>query len=841
MTIEIDRTGQSRQYADPYEGLRDQMNLLQQAALGVPDRLQQRADIEFDRERDESRRQEDIDREQARFDTQQGTLLQQQERQTILTQLDQVRKDLADMDADDPLREDALWLHQYLLGMLNRAPGEVFGAMAEDDGGDGRSPSRILGQLGGAATAGREAAAERAAERAKEREFEKMVLGHDLDMETQADQQRFQQLMQGIIHQFERGQFNLSLSAEDVRFFARLGFDQDQASILNALQQKWQDGQLDLENRRLDLTQSRELSNDYITLFEKFDPNRAEDLAAMKRLVERARTLGMEPAHLASVELAYEAQFSRGAQQQFTAQELANEHVQGQINSMGATEALTRAQTHGVEWLNTRNELEAGRADVTALGELLQTTAAMGDLGLPILHAIRAELEEGREDSQFASYFEFLGTEGGRDILDAAIDKATEIASDEQTQNAIWRQSARNAMIEGTDAALTMVAGMMRPDELAQLLAITDENDPMFTNGIDGLAKQAIWRMLKDDPIAQERVQRESHALRIAQDEPYISAIQNRLTFYGSNRPPQDGLQQAEDSVRADLMRLVDYGLFGIYDPTGEFDDYNIQQVENMVNFYRQAWGDSEQAFNAELAEIVSRTAVNNANAAKLQRDAATMGTGGGSSLEGLSTLMTYTDKVIDGIEAEARLHGCYAAEDALDINPGVSPVCANYAAQIAEVRRNYTYFLNGSGVSNVSQAEEKATRERIFLEVADEFPDETPEFWNTETNRRYGELLQTLSGGPRPEGEPAPAAPSPTAAETSRTVTMQNTIRAWNSGRGAMPADSNLREWTVLAEIFGYPVGASGVAGLIPQIKEDLVAAATAGGLTLTEPSGGR
>lgn len=791
---------------DPFESLREQWGTAQELAVGTFQKAQERADI-----------REGIEREEARYQQTRTDALSAEARRTALEQLRQLDEALAQMDPDDPEDAEAyqqgILARNYLTGVLGQEGQGALSAIAE---GRVQANGRLVpvGEAVAAAGAqGRRAGdrrTEEAEERAHQRERELNMLGFTFQsreaalqrgfLGSEAEKERgsrealaaaereFNAMMAEAERELRRGLTTQQIAAQLHEQFVSLGFQGDQAALDRALQREIEQGRIDLETKRLNAVDSAALAAEYRTAIALLDPNIPEDRAALSAIREDAQASGMTAGWISVVLSAIDAQAGRGAQQGFemtdkqiadleaaTAARLAGTelteaqveaerartaYVYRQIESMNATDAETRARTEAAEYELDRQKVVDGRADIIEFQDFVVNTTALGALGLPVLQQMLFDIENGIEDSIYAPYMDFVTPE----MLEAAIEKATNLDVDGDLSRAAWIQQTKAAIIDGNLDNIGRAASLLDPQELYELVNASDD-DPMF-QGENGQMMRWLRESLGSNPAVLAAAQRQAGIRKMGENQPQIASATSRLEFYAGQRP--DDLQAGEAAVRGALQVLADNGLFG--DPLDP--DGTAEMIEDHVAFYRRAWGDQEGAFNADMAESAARTALNNANAALVSRNL--NGPSGGpeavgADLETLKFMQSLAESDIEALEIQMESAGCLVT-DALDrqaVQSGDECAMLNY--QLAQARSRYTNIARGHGYFTDDEYAQNALMAAISEEV-----DADPAFAgdaatdaerNAEVVRRYRELSNV--GTEEEEEEPAPEPREPrTAAE---------------------------------------------------------------------------
>jgi hypothetical protein len=261
---------------------------------------------------------------------------------------------------------------------------------------------------------------------------------------------------------------------------------------------------------------------------------------------------------------------------------------------------------------------------------------------------------------------------------------------------------------------------------------------------------------------------RQSYFRNVTQNQPRVAYATAQLTTFGSQRP-QD-VNAGADAVRSHLWTLANVGLFG----NPEDEDATRSLIEQTVGFYLQAWGDNEKMFNAELGEIASRAALNNANAAyarsRITSEAAPGAGAGGVNLDQLKLWRDITNEQIAAVEAQAGLVGCKISDftdRAGALGTGSNGVdCQVYADQIAMLDGQYRNILHEAGY-NAPPGLADMTRlvATVTAEVRQNMPGATEAQVEAETQRRLSQIFgfQGVTGGENIAPQTAPAvAPAP-------------------------------------------------------------------------------
>lgn len=762
---------------DPFESLREQWGTAQELAVGTFQKAQERADI-----------REGIEREEARYQQQRTDALSAEARRTALEQLSQLDAALAQLDPEDPedaqAYEEGIRARNYLTGVLGQTGQNALSAIAEGRVmGDGRLVP--VGEAVAAAGARGRAAGERRAEEAREREFQReremnmlgftfesreRALDRDLTREEGAAQREFEALMAAAERDLRRGLTTQQIAAQLHEQFVSLGFQGDQAALDRALQLEIEQGRIDLETKRLSMTESAALGAQFISQIQSLDPNREADRVAMSALLEDARASGLTPGWLSAVEAQVEAQAGAGAQLGFQRTEAEIDDIRAaaearrsgvevdqaqiallgaqesytlrQIQSMDVADAETRARTGVMTYDLERKKVVDGRADIIEFQDFVVSTTALGSLGLPALQQMLFDIENGVEDSIYAPYMDFVTPE----MLEAAIEKATQIGSDEDTARKLWLQQTRGALADGDLDNIARVASFMDPQEITAMLEASDD-DPMFTNEETGATMRYLRDTLRGNPAMAAAAARQAGIRALSENQPRIASATSRLEFYAAQRP--DDIAAGEAAVRGALQVLADNGLLG--DPLDP--DATAEIIEQHVSFYRQAWGDQEGAFNAEMAESAARTALNRANAIAASR---TLNDGPeGVNLEALKFLRDTTDRQIDAVQARMDAVGCNISDmagraSALQAAGLPRNACETMSQEVAAYEQQYLDLLNNAGYLNPAQQVQSAIRRGIAEQVEQDMPDATSEEKNAEVARRYDAYLNP----PPPPGE---------------------------------------------------------------------------------------
>lgn len=775
---------------DPFETLREQWGTAQELAVGSFQKAQEREDIKTG-----------IEREEARYEQQRTDALSAEARRVALEQLRQLDEALAQMDPDDPEDAEAyqqgLLARNHLTSVLGQEGQGALSAIAE---GRVQSDGRLVpvGEAVAAAGARGRAAGDRRAIEAEERAFareqQKAVMGFEFQAGEAEKQREFEAMMQEAEHLLRQGLTTQQIAAQLHEQAVSLGFQKDQGALDRALQREIEQGRIALETRRLNVTDSAALAAQYTAQIASLDPSREVDRAALSAILQGAQVSGMTPEWIAVVTAQAEAQVGSGARLGFarTEAELADlraataarkagielteaqvgllaaqeSYTRRQITSMDVADAETRARTNAANYDLQRAKVMDGRADIIEFQDFIVNTTALGSLGLPALQQMLFDIENGIEDSIYAPYMGFVTPE----MLEAAIEKATEIDADGDLSRSAWIQQTRGAIIDGNLENIERAAAYLNPEDIDALLNAADD-DPMF-EGDMGQTMRWLRASLEGNPGLVAAAERKAGLRRMGENQPQIASATARLDFYASQRP--DNIEMGAEGVRGALRVLADNGLFG--DPLNPEATNDL--IEQHVSFYRRAWGDQEGEFNAEMAESASRTALNQANAALAWRNVNGPTGGGpiGADLDTLKFIRDTTDRQIAATKLRMEAAGCVIADmvnyQAAAMQRGPQGTCEALSLEVRAYEEQYNDALSLSGYPNPKEREARYILEGIASGVDADMPDATPEEKEAEVLRRYREVTSPM-GADEPEEPEArePAGPPPTARERGEAV----------------------------------------------------------------------
>jgi hypothetical protein len=760
---------------DPFEELRKQWGTAQELSVGSFQKAQERADV-----------QQGIEREEARYQSQREDALSAEARRVALEQMRQLDEALAQLDPDDPedaqAYEEGVRARNYLTGVLGMSGQNALSAIAEGRvAGDGRLIP--VGEAVAAAGARATGAGERRAIQAEEREFRRQreltVMGFEFQSGESEKQRAFEGMMQEAERMLRQNLTTQQISAQLYEQAVSLGFQGDQAALDRALQKEIESGRIDLEMKRLNATESANLATEYRTAISALDPNVPEDRDALSAILADAESSGMSQGWVSVIRSAVAAQAGRGTQLGFEMTEQQVEDLRAaienrragtalteaqtkavaaqaaytrrQIQSMDVTDAETRIRTNAMEYDLNRKKVTDGRADIIEFQDFIVATASLGQLGVQTLQQMLFDIENGVQDSVYAPYMDFVTP----DILELAIEKAQQIGESEDLSREVWLAQARAALIDEDLDNIERIAAYMDPVEIDRMLSAPDD-DPMFT-GPTGRTMRALRDSLLGNPGLTAAAERKAGLRRVAENQPQIASATARLEFYAAQRP--DNIELGVEGVRGALRVLADNGLFGDpVDPEG-----TNELIEQHVSFYRQAWGDQEGMFNADLAESASRAALNRANASLALRKLTESDAPHGFDLDTLKFIRDTTDRQIDAVKERMLTAGCRITDmmdyQAAAMMRGTQGICEALSMEIKSYEDQYADALGSVGYRNPTERARTSVLESIATAVQADMPDATDAEKQAEVQRRYNRMFTIGEPEPEPEAR-APRAP---------------------------------------------------------------------------------
>ena len=410
---------------------------------------------------------------------------------------------------------------------------------------------------------------------------------------------------------------------------------------------------------------------------------------AVERIMKRARSIGLEPWDLETVQATAIGLGSATAAMDFTAKtetlmqgKLTTEQMQQQVGlneqalKIGdQTFQLGQLQISNEEWLASRRGTEAALADTAAVQNLLGTAYAQGDTGFI---QERIDLLESGDESN-PQYQALVSAGVTPEELEG---KLVRLQGDEAFR--LREQGMQDALIEEEYSniffrAETNKAGLLdtlakryTPKELEQKMA--DDADPlgrMVDTGMLGdadmraLSRQALlYRDLENEELLAPKVERAWKKLDALAAVPADPTV-------------------AENALRSTLGTMVEAGTM------------TENEAAGLVTTYKNAWDHGQRVQDNDLATSIATRAYNEVQATALRAEVEALNSESDPITNGLSeeqaryyttTRGLYTD-VISSIMDDAELNGCGFSPDGLGIDPSGGETCENYALEVRRAR----------------------------------------------------------------------------------------------------------------------------------------------------------
>jgi hypothetical protein len=504
------------------------------------------------------------------------------------------------------------------------------------------------------------------------------------------------------------------------------GFEGGEAAAERQLRQ-WLKGQdIALERERLGIDESRSARQSIIESINLLGPEDTEELQAIRQYAEGA---GLHTPDLMAVRSAMESRHGKLV-------EVTLATLDAELEQVQSTTALNEVRERRESFAAQRDKIEAGNADLTSAADFLINTVEMGKLGVPTIDKMIAVLESNDASSPYYQHAKTLGM----DKLNAARQRALVVGEDKESMEQLARQEVRAQFVLTGEAAIDSLAGVYSPEQL-EAIATAQEGDPNYDRVLTQLLANP-----ETLTAAMGRANLRESLERLQLAEPRINYAMGRLDQFAQQRP--DDIAAGEQAVRDSLQTLVSVGLFGADDDP----EATEAEINRVVSFYRQAWGDQEKAFNAELAELASRGVLNRARAKAAEQE----GTGD-NVLERLKFQSEQIQRLIDGVKIKA--HGrCKLDENSRFF--GEDPMCARWQGEIEGYQDSYVDLLNATGYFTPDQRKVIEASEAFDEEIRAKHPDWTDEQVNAEIDARLNRLFGDFGGGgeePEPEPEPTP------------------------------------------------------------------------------------
>ena len=624
----------------------------------------------------------------------------------------------------------------------------------------GQAQARAAGERRGIATE----------ERAFDRQKTMAVLQFDQQTQLNTDQQAWQSFQNELNRRFQAGESSKQIASAMYQQAKQLNFDGSQGDLNRNIQQQQvaiQKQQADTaaaaqvaESKNLSYAQSANERDAFLKDIENLGPNDTEQAQAILTAAESAVENGtLNPSHLENVKSAIASRSGSVAKANL-------EKLRSDIDATDASTAAANAQANYTNFQVDRQKASDEQASITDAQNFVKESVALGPVGVATLQSMLGDLQNGNiENSKYKGFLKHLDEQ----TLQEAIAKAMDVSQNEDLTNQVFRAQSATTILQQRNATADEMASLFTDPQSLMDFKNLEPTDPKLANDV---TLQKAWKLLQDPLYAGEVAARaaiNNQARVLQQMGPQIQFSTSQLDFYSKQRP--DDVSKGEDAVRAALNTLVRAQMFGdAADP-----EATQQQVEQVVSFYKQAWGDAEDKFNADMAESAARSFYQSSLAGQAKRTAE----GGGMTLDQLKFQKDVIGANISAANSKADALGC-GTTTASGVRTG-GPECVAIGKEIAGYQTQYNDILSMSGYVSPSDAELKRVYDQVSAEVERDYPTANATWKDGEIQRRLLELkggynivpsdpsspyTQTPSGfqGPFPsfQVQPPPAPPAP-------------------------------------------------------------------------------
>lgn len=757
---------------DPEEEARRQWSLMQDMALGVPERYR-----EGQVRQEDAARQSDLLEQQQDFDLR--AQAQAEARQNVQT----LQQALASMRPEDEFFQEGMQALRYYQSIAGAETGadaaRMLGASTAIEetptGPTWFDPTRATALALTGATAGAERATREAEEREQARTFARMQFDFDLDTLSLEQQNTFATRLAVLNADLTRGLTKGEYELRMKEILADHGFRAEQGDIERAwnAQQNDLNRDLQLELQRMQLSAAaRDSLLDLISRFNPANPMEREQLEAIRSDPNYAE---LTPTDRLNVDLAIRAQYTEDAAMGWAERK-------AELDDLRANTALARGQTRYYMTIADHQEHETrraavvdGQADQETLLTWLSNEATRGVPGLTFLNRLAGAYERMMDgnptpgDEMYRNYFDIMGaSQDALDLIGSYIQEAQANADDDALQRQLREQEGMLALNAGDDARMIQTAAYYSPSEIAEIANMEDDDPRLQVIGPDGkinpLASQyQFMRERLQDPIQAFYINRESALAEQVRNEPEIARLRGEIETLINTYPEVQGTQTAANTLRGLLSELARYGALGDgtgWDPVEGPSAVTSGVIESLVSGALRTWGDSREAFNNEQAQVVSDTVLNYSQAAyydALARQALdSLGDGpGGLTTDQAMTILENRQSLIDS-ERQVVLGLMQASGCSPDILAFPDPVtveaqCQAYRVDL-DILAERLQALDEDWVRIQDDDNLRRIHHQIIDEVMAEMPEASPEVQGQEVQDRFDRATGVLRPVPTPE-----------------------------------------------------------------------------------------